>query len=332
MTAPATPWHLPEDEDPRFLEFAAEPRAAVRTASLAGGRAVGYGNIFTADGVLVDDATPRYRTGCFPDRHTLLSGECKIPPARYIDGRVFALIGMWPDTYYHWLYHILPKALLVDRAAWDFVYTRRATRFQEEYLAALGIEADRVLPAGPDTHVQARELIVASNLTWLPAPVCASLAAFGRRICRGPVAGARRRRIYVRREEAPNARGVENEAELLRFLGDEGFESILLESLPVAAQMELFAEADFVAGPHGSGIGNAVFGSPPLGVMEFFDPGYVHPCNWAQLAGLGIRYGYVLGRGGTPAGSGFLERMRRPMTVDVDKVRRLYSAMCEARR
>lgn len=75
-------------------------------------------------------------------------------------------------------------------------------------------------------------------------------------------------RIYVSRRNA-NVRRVKNEDALLAVLFEYDIEPYALETLTVAEQVRLFANADFVVSPHGAGLANLVYGSTPT-VLEIF--------------------------------------------------------------
>lgn len=77
-----------------------------------------------------------------------------------------------------------------------------------------------------------------------------------------------KRRLYVSRRLV-SVRRVVNELEVAGLLAGWGFEPVTLELLPVAEQIRLFAEADWVVGAHGAGFANLVFSSPGGRVVEF---------------------------------------------------------------
>ena len=76
-----------------------------------------------------------------------------------------------------------------------------------------------------------------------------------------------KQRIYVARGAAPRRR-VLNEAAVEKLLAGHGFVSVNPAALSVTEQVELFAGAEMVAGPHGAGLTNAVFMAPGGAVIE----------------------------------------------------------------
>lgn len=76
------------------------------------------------------------------------------------------------------------------------------------------------------------------------------------------------RRIYVSRAGARERR-VHNDAAVLDVLTSYGFEPYRLEERTVAEQVQLFADAEAVVGPHGAGLSNLVY-SEDVTVVELF--------------------------------------------------------------
>ena len=124
-------------------------------------------------------------------------------------------------------------------------------------------------------------------------------------------------------------RNLVNEREVFGFLQKEGFERYELTRLSVKDQIRLFSSASFVIGPHGAGIGNIIFCQEGTKVLEIFDPGYVHPLMWMQVPSLKLQYGYVLGDGEKDLNRPFMERLYKPITVDMGKFRAVYYRLKE---
>lgn len=67
------------------------------------------------------------------------------------------------------------------------------------------------------------------------------------------------KRIYISRLDS-RRRQLSNEAELMEELAELGFESVVLSELSLSEQIQLFAQADVVLGPHGAGFTNILYG------------------------------------------------------------------------
>ena len=70
------------------------------------------------------------------------------------------------------------------------------------------------------------------------------------------------RKLYVTRRNA-KVRRVRNEAEVVDYLTDWGFEVVALEERPFWEQVQLFAEAEVVVAQHGAGLINLLFAQSP---------------------------------------------------------------------
>lgn len=75
-------------------------------------------------------------------------------------------------------------------------------------------------------------------------------------------------RVYVSRKDASRRR-VLNEDEVSNVLEDYGFKTFVLSELGFKEQVELFAQANMVVGPHGAGFTNTIF-SDDITLIEFF--------------------------------------------------------------
>lgn len=78
-----------------------------------------------------------------------------------------------------------------------------------------------------------------------------------------------KKRLYVPRR---HNRVVMNEAPLIELLSTYGFESVDTDKMSFSQQVEAFASAEVIIGPHGAALTNLLFAPPSCRVMEFFPP------------------------------------------------------------
>src|ERR1035437_3029876 len=90
-----------------------------------------------------------------------------------------------------------------------------------------------------------------------------------------PAKTGRCKRLFVSRRNAAKRRLV-NEQEIEALLQADGFETVVLEGMPVVEQARLFAGAEIIVAPHGAGLANVVF-SRNAKVIEIFEPSWVWP-------------------------------------------------------
>lgn len=292
----------PRTLDPRphwfFGMDAAQDLPSSFAAVVPEGRAVGAtGAVFAPDGCMLGDLSREFGTPAIA--HPALRGP--LPPARRVEGTVVVLAAPGSRVYYHWLLDVLPRVEIARRAGFGgegterFLVSGGSLPFQRETLAALGIGPERVLDTAQYPHLVAERLVVPSypgRAEHPPRWVC----EFLRRALLPEARDAAPVRLYVSRADAAERR-VANEEEVEEVLRGRGFRTVVLGELPVAEQAALFASAETVAGPHGSGMANLAFCAPGTRVVEMFAPGYVNPCFWSLASQAGLDYAYLLGEG-----------------------------------
>ena len=102
-----------------------------------------------------------------------------------------------------------------------------------------------------------------------------------------PPAAGRARRLYIKRR---GARRVGNLQQVEGFLTYHGFETVRLEEMTPAEQIDLFAAASFVIAPHGGGLANLLFCAPGTRVIEFMPDTAFRPEYWLMAEKLGLNY------------------------------------------
>jgi capsular polysaccharide biosynthesis protein len=271
--------------------------------SFLGGRATRRGFVITPDDQFLNEASIYF----YAPRATVveaLSEDWKLEPLTEVNGRVAVLATEAADLYYHWLFQLLPRYDLIERAGIsvsdiDYYYVNsQRSRFQRETLALLGIEPSKVIDGDKVPYLRARELIVPS------VPLGAScfrpwmtdflrdrfLPANWRDM------GPSGRRLYISRGLA-GYRRVLNESEVVSFLKERGFEVAAMETMTVPQQAAVLAACDVVIGPHGGGMSNLVFCMPGTKVVEIYSPELVATYFWRLSNRLDLDYYYMLGKG-----------------------------------
>ena len=207
------------------------------------------------------------------------------------------------QSYYHWIVEYLPKirlleyyqdrtgrqpTILVEPEARDFILESLelvgyGSNMCREWDGTHGTVKHLALPSHQchvlDPHVpsQSEYHPSRSELQWLRSRMRASIDT--------DIPADEETRIYVSRQEADSDRGrkVVNYDELMNALRDRGFKSYTLENLDFKEQIELFADARVVVGPHGAGLVNILFSDEPL-LIELFpqhrsEPYFHHICR-----------------------------------------------------
>jgi capsular polysaccharide biosynthesis protein len=97
------------------------------------------------------------------------------------------------------------------------------------------------------------------------------------------------RRLLVSRRDAATRR-VTNEDALLSALAPLGFELIVPGALTFDEQVEAFALAEIVVGPHGAGLANTLFMPRGSAVLELHHVAFRRPWYRRLAETLGLHY------------------------------------------
>ncbi len=188
---------------------------------------------------------------------------------------------------FHWLFEsVVPLLAFLEKEGRDLdlglIVNAKRSGIQQATLdflkARYGLETLEPLDAGD--AVRAPELWAAvsgpqSPLGLRPPQGTAMLEDFGRFIARDTPEGGFPKRIYISRNDA-RLRRVRNEDRLMSILGSLGFERVTLKGMPMAAQVQVFRQAEAIVAAHGAGLAHTAWCKPGTKVIEFF-PGLGGP-------------------------------------------------------
>jgi capsular polysaccharide biosynthesis protein len=252
-----------------------------------------HGRLVTASGAVIDRSGRLVLQSLYDDEHRAREfGRARtLPPPTVLSGRTVAVVSLWSHGYYHWLFEALPRLALLQASGISFdrlVIPEGATSFHRRSLelAGFGDVPTHPLSGG---HVQADELVWLSPTSPVGYPTPRTVDWL-RSTFHVPDA-APWRRIYVPRR---HSRRVANERQVARLLIRSGFDVVDPDELDLAAQVELFAQARVMAGPHGAAFANGVF-SRRLTAIEFYQPAHLNSSTTAALAGAGHEHWTVVG-------------------------------------
>lgn len=235
------------------------------------------------------------------------------------DGTVGALTHPRQAGYFHWLFDVLPRYALLEAIApeLDWLYIDQAQEFQRRSWARLGVKT-KIIDASMYKDIHAADIFIPtapSTSGVVPSWVCNWL-----RTRLGTQARTARRslRLYVSRSIAGNGT-ISNEEAVRACVAQHGFTTLHSEHLSMEDQIDLFAQAEVVLGPHGAGLSNVIFANPKCVVVELFADNYINVCYWTLCCQLGLRYAFMMAPG--MAGKG--GPGRPDLVVDVSKLNRL---------
>lgn len=205
------------------------------------------------------------------------------------------LTDAWSAGHFHWFMEVLPKILVIERQAKEFVLMLPDTPYVRsvglDSLLLLGVEFADIVWMRRGEFYTVPDLYYSTRVA-APGQVDDELMKELNRRFRGGRPGGRKR-YYISRSEA-RIRKVLNEAELEPILNEFGFETVRPENLSLSEQIDMFAECESLIGIHGAGLTNCLFMAPSGNVVELRkrEPNYGY---WHLAASVGHKYYYYHG-------------------------------------
>ncbi|MCX5923210.1 MAG: glycosyltransferase family 61 protein [Candidatus Dependentiae bacterium] len=203
-----------------------------------------------------------------------------------VEGRMAVITQEVAGCYGHWLIEVLGRLALLERygVQYDKLYVPQNYPFQKESLALWGIDQEKIIDSFQVPLVKAQELVVPSLVCRkspaLPRkPLCCMYSVkwiveyvrnkFLPILSREQMDKQFSKKIFISRNDA-GSRRVINEDDLFALFEPLGFERYFLTELSFIEQVGLFANAEIIIGPSGSGLTNLIFCNPGTCIVELF--------------------------------------------------------------
>lgn len=252
--------------------------------------------IITEEDILLADLSREFGNR---GRHSLMD-RISISPPRILHQNIAVIATAGSDTYYHWMFDILPRIHLIQQSDLFskidlFALPQIKHKFQTETLAYSGIEREHILELKYNSHYTGKNIFVPS-LPSLLGTVNKWTVQYIRKLVpevKSPVSAAK---IYISRRGA-DVRGFINEDQIIACLKNRGYEEVDASKYTVAQQAAIFRNAKSVIAAHGSGLVNTAFCEPGTTVVDLFSDDFVVPCFWTLANINKLRYYYVTGGG-----------------------------------
>jgi hypothetical protein len=261
------------------------------------GAAYGHGVITNADRfILGQHESWRQPIDCHSIHYAV-----KLPRCSRLQGTSLSLISNWSDNYWHWMFDVLGKLVLLRDGFPDYmsdverhlVLNLHQFPFKLQSLLRLGYAKDKLVDVAAESHFLCDTLLIADRPHRDPMPEMDLIESLRRAFLPADRAAAKPRNIYISRSFSATRR-IANEAELILRLEKFGFEVVHLEKLSFDEQVHLFQSAAMVLAQHGAGLSNLVFCSPGTKVVELFEPEFVNPCFAFLSAKMSLNYRMLL--------------------------------------
>lgn len=197
-----------------------------------------------------------------------------IPSASSFKGTLGVLAWAGHTNYWHWLHDTLGRYHLLQLSGFEidkYVLPPLTLPFQRETINMLGIPEDKILQLTPGKHVKADQLVLPSVpfntgtcVKWTIEFLRSSFLKENRNVTANHYD-----RIYISREDA-SWRKVANEGKLMELLTKKGFKKIVLSTLTVEDQINIFASAKVIISTNGAGFANLMFCQPGTKIIQLF--------------------------------------------------------------
>lgn len=276
----------------RFRSYQMRESAEAFVAQIQNGQVIGSrGAIMTPERILLTDVSREFG----PNQHSLFE-RIRLPAARRIDGPVAVLATDGPTTYYHWVFDILPRIHLLRRAGvFDqvehFIVPELTRTYQSSTLKLAGVPEEKLIEAkGAGFAIQASDLFVPSlpsKLGVIEGWACRYLRDLF--LPQEPSKRSGPQKIYISRSDA-NIRRLTHDGAFQKLLRQRGYTEIIASEMSFVQQINLFAGATHIVGPHGAGFTNILFSRPETSVLDIFPASFVIPCYWILSNRLGLNY------------------------------------------
>lgn len=194
--------------------------------------------------------------------------------APVIDDLAYARGGEAQRNFFHWMAETLPTLAAVLDAAGSppmpIGIMPEPSRFVPESLLLGAREGFSVLRLGPAVRV--RRLHTVPIGVWSLVQREAHAALFERIVARAEAAYPDlpdSERLYIARSDSER-RPALNEPVMAAALARRGYRSVVLDAMPLAAQIATIRRARHIVAAHGAGLTHLIFAQPGCRVIEIF--------------------------------------------------------------
>ena len=152
-----------------------------------------------------------------------------------------------------------------------------------------------------------------------------ALAALRALVVASDLSNKSHKRIYISRGDAPRRR-LQNEAEILEFLQERGFEVVRPELLSLKEQASLFRSAEIIVGVKGAALTNSIFCGTSTALIVLSPIDWPDPFFMDIACQLGLSYAEIFGCL-APIELG-LGTGQNPFTIKLDLLKRAINDVC----
>lgn len=280
--------------------------------------------VYSEKGLVISPESDRVLANSYPDAHTPqkcpVFSSLSLSSVQTLQGRYALLATAGQNSYYHWMFDVLPRLALLQAGQVKFdgyLAAEPSKSFMKESLDLLGV-SEKLHIIGAKDHYEVQNLIYPSLPCRYPTPYVPSCVCHWLRAQFD--AWRKSGKIYPKRiliSDSKSHSRMVNEEALLKKLKPYGFVLLNLDNLSLKEQVALFSQVEIVVASHGEGLTNLVFSNKGTKVIEIFpsDP-ECSSCYVALCQTLDLVYSRI-------ASGKEHSRNSNSFSVDIDKVEAL---------
>ena len=234
------------------------------------------------------------RSWTTPGEDRSVLGAPGIPRPRALKGVSLSLGTLSGGGYYHFLIEALPKLWLARRHVESidhYLVTGSPGGFHERWLAEAGVPVSKIVWLDSLSHLHCEQVLFTGSLVGDQQVTPWTTSALRSLFKLEEKAGGSG--VYWISRRDARERQFAQEAELLSLLPQ--FKAVSLSGMSPRAQIDLFASARVIAGPHGAGFANCAFCPPGGTLIELFPPEKMQPIyqRISQVSGMSYHWAQV---------------------------------------
>lgn len=204
-------------------------------------------------------------------------------------------------NYYHWLIEDLPRLALVERSRLtgdrSVLVDEDIQPWRLDLLERLGVSKDRLCYAKFDRPISFQDVLVPSRLSTHGVVHPEAVQFVRASLLQGAPGTAKPgKRLYVTRQAAPG-RAMLNAGDITKKFEGAGFTVVDPGVLSIDRQIDLFCDAEVIAGPAGAGLTNAVFAPASARIIQLGSTDVCGETYTSLAASIGQRSCWCFGRG-----------------------------------
>lgn len=227
-------------------------------------------------------------------------------------------------NYYHILIDNIPRLLLLHDERFSdideikILITEPITQEERFFLEKLRPDNSTIYPVEEGKIYNTERFIFTSFLTDMHVGYMPSLyIKFIRQYILPSRPSNQTKRIHISRQKASKRR-IMNVNEVSSVFNDFGFETVFAEDLSIKQKIDVFYDAEVVAGAHGAGLTNIIFSNKTRS-LDLHPTSYVTPNYYYLSKSLGHEYAHICGEG---------DRLSSDFTVDTHTLRQTLEELC----